>query len=441
MKPVSALILISLAVNVGLLAAFAIKPTLAPAALRPLLPRTPVAENAGRAKPERAAAQARSASARKTAPDAAPNRSGLWAALDSNDLPALVSRLRAAGFSRPMVLAIVNAKLESIFADRFKAVVGDIENIPFWKPDPMNSANSTKFWEEYSQIHRERSKMLRDLLGDDSLAWAGADIAAAKQRQFGSIAPEKIDLVQRINEDYAEMASQIRAATQGITLPEDREKLALLEREKRADLGAVLTPAELEEYEMRTSPSTSRLRTPLSIMDASEEEFRAIFKVQQAFNDRINPVLGGMVPQPFLDDRREAQRQMYEQLKATLSPARYQDFVRASNSEYQQLYRVAQRDNVPIETANRAFAIRDGISAESVRIADDTSLSADQRRAALTSLAQQARTQILSTLGPGTGEAYVQSARWITWIERGTAVVFGPDGNVTPRRIETPPRP
>ena len=51
---------------------------------------------------------------------------------------------------------------------------------------------------------------------------------------------EDLAVIQRINDDYAEMTAQLRAAMQGITLPEDRAKLLLLEREKRADLAALV---------------------------------------------------------------------------------------------------------------------------------------------------------------------------------------------------------
>lgn len=444
MKPYAALLGLSIAVNVGLIVAFVVKPTLAPAAVRNLFlssERAVVNASATSSNTRAAVANNMPQSARREAATSTA-QGQLWAALDSDDLPTLVKRLRAAGFSRQVILGILNARLEARFADRLKALTGDVESTPYWKPDPLNSPfGGSKYWEQYSQVYRERSRMLRELLGDDSMAWGGTDPAAAQRRQFGNISKEKIDLVQRINDDYAEMTSQVRAAMQGITLPEDKEKLALLEREKRADLAAILTPSELEEYEMRSSPVTSRLRNALTLMDASEAEFRAIFKVQHAFNDRVNPMMSGMISSQMMDDRREAQKQMNEQLKTTLSPERYNDFMRVSNPEYQQLHRLAQKENIPAETVTRAYSIRDTISAESVRIADDTALTNEQKRAALTALAQKGRTQILSTLGPGAGESYAQAARWLSTLERGAGVVFGPDGNPMTRTIINPPRP
>ena len=445
MKPYAALLGLSIAVNVGLVVAFVAKPALAPPAVRNLFSSPERnAENTVTARASATVAVEKSTAqiGQRDSTDTN-DRAQLWAALDSDDLPTLIKRLRAAGFSRQVILGILNTRLEARFAERLKALTGEVEATPYWKPDPLNSPfGGSKYWEQYSQVYRERSRLLRDLLGDDSMAWPGTDPATAQRRQFGNISKEKIELVQRINDDYAEMTSQVRAAMQGLTLPEDREKLALLEREKRADLAAILTPAEFEEYEMRSSPLTSRLRNSLSLMDASEAEFRTIFKVQQAFNERINPTILGVIPTQVMEDRREAQKQMNDQLKTALSPERYNEFMKVSSAEYQQLHRLAQRENIPAETVTRAYSIRDTISAESVRIADDTTLTNEQKRAALTALAQKGRTQILSTLGPGAGESYAQVAnRWLSTLERGSSVVFGPDGNPTSRTIASPPRP
>jgi len=428
----AALLTGSLALNAGLLVAFAFKPALAPPALRDYFERAPSTEApAGDAATrERAAAR----QAREAAAQDARNRSRLWAALDSEDLPTLIGRLRAAGFTSALVTAIVNAKVEERFAVRWKALAGQIEETPYWKPGPTEGMNNRAFFEEYSQISRERMRLMRELLGQEGLAWAGSDPTAAQQRQYGNLSPAKIDLLQRINDDYAEMTSQVRAATMGITLPEDREKLALLEREKRADLAAFLTPQELADYEMRSSPLTGRLRTPLTIMDASEEEFRTIFQVQQQFADTLHLTMDNVGATTFAQ-RREAQQQVADQLKAAMGEQRYAEFARASNYEFQGLYRLAQRENVPMTAAVQAYDLRFGVAEQSQQIYADRNLTTDQKRAALQTLANSTKAQILGTLGPTVGEGYVRTARWLTSLENGGIATLGPDGNVISTRM------
>lgn len=420
-----------LTANLALSAVFVARPALAPPAFRDFFGGRSVATEAGIVAQARQAAAA-DAAARRGAARAAASETQIWSALVSGDLATLVLRLRAAGFPPHIVRAIASAQIEKRFSARMRELIGGHENAPFWKPDPFSSMNNTKFREDYSQIYRERSKLLRELLGDDFFAF-DADPSAAQRRQFGDMSKSKVDPVQRINDDYAEMISQIRAASQGITLPEDREKLALLEREKRADLAAILTPQELEDYEMRSSPMMSRLRNALSLMDASQDEFRAIFRIQQPFNERINPSGGGIMSQSWMEGRREAQNQMYEALKAALPPTRHTDYMRAQNPEYQAIHRIAERENIPLETALRTFNLRDRFAEESVRIMDNGALDADQKRAAFKNLGQDARLQIIGNLGQTAGTAYVQSARWLGYIENGGAVSYGPDGSPTYR--------
>lgn len=437
MKLLAALLAGSLAINAALFVAFTVKPTLAPSVLRDYFPSgTP-----GASARHSSGAQSPLGSAAGVKPRDAKPAAGvsLWATLDTEDLPALIARLRAAGFSRTVVRAIVNARLEEKFAARMKEITAPIENTPFWKPDPLNGMlGLPAYYEQYSQISRERSRVLRELLGNDFYAYA-ADPTAAQKRQFGSMSAAKVDLVQRINDDYAEMTSQIRASMQGITLPEDREKLALLEREKRADLASLLSPEEFADYEMRSSPVTSRMRAALTIMDASESEFQTLFKIQQAYQERINPSTGlGFVSSDMMTQRTEAQKQQADQIKAALGEARAAEFARASNSDYQQIHRLTQRDGLPIATANQAFALRDSAAQESTRIMNDPSLDIEAKRGALKSLGQSTRQQLVNTLGQNAGTSYAQSARWVTQLENGGSLGLTPDGLLSYRNLPLP---
>ena len=226
------------------------------------------------------------------------------------------------------------------------------------------------------------------------------------------------------------MISQVRAATQGIMLPEDREKLALLEREKRADLAAILTPAELEDYEMRNSTITMRLRGALTLMDATAEEYRAIYRAQLPFTDLLYPTGPGMTVYTAETSRQrnEAQKQVSDQIRAALGEQRYAEYSRANNYEYQNLYRVAQRENVPIEAVNRIFYLRTSVTEESMRI-HDSKLAADARTAALQALVADTKAKVIINLGSTLAETYLKNLFWLSAIERGYGVRLSPDGS------------
>ena len=423
MKFAPLLLVGSFLANAALVTTFALRPALAPPALRDFFLSSSAktaAESAVRAQAEQVAAtRATADTARGLASQAL-----LWSALQTDDLHTLVARLRAAGFPASLVRAVVTAQVDARFNARMKALVRVVEDTPFWNPKPTNSFNISKLLESMSQANRERSTLLRELLGDDFFASSGLDPTAEQRRQFGDLSKSKIDLIQRINDDYAEMLSQVRAATSGITLPDDRAKMALLEREKHADLAAILTPQELEDYEIRNSPITLRLQSAFTLMNATEDEFRTIYRLQQQFNDQLNPT-GGVFNSALMQQRRDAETQITAQLKSALGEARTAEFLRAQNREFQSLAQLTQRENLPLDAAVRAYDLRTSTSEESGRIFDDKNLTVDQKRAAMQTLAQNTRAQLIGVLGPNAGAAYASSATWLQAIEKGVYVRFG----------------
>jgi len=407
----------SLVLNLALLASLAWRPSLAPPGVRHFLGRlvqpAPASAPAPLAKP-------------KPPPAAKPR---LWTTLDTgDDLAGLVAKLRAAGFPAGIVRAIVGAELGARYDARMRALFEPDASTPFWKVRPNFPGSGDKRLEEMNRLQRERATLTHDLFQDPFFA-DDADITAAQRRQFGSLSRQKIDQVRRIEDDYAEMSSAIRAGMGGITLPEDREKLALLAREKRADLAAMLTPEELADYELRSSPITSRLRTILGGFDPNEAEFRAVFQAQKELNDKFP---GGSALSADQQQRQAAQQAFHDQLQRDLGPARYADYLRETDREYQQLSRIALQQGVPAATAIQAYTLRDTLAQESGRIFDDAALNVDEKRAALQTLAQNTRNQILATLGPAAGPPYLKVAdQWLNNVERGAAVSFSENRTMT----------
>jgi len=413
MKPSALFFAGSLLANCALVGLFAFKPTLAPAAFRSFFGSTSAsAENSTTASPKPAP--------RATRANASPAQ--LWSTLKSDDLPSLITRLRAAGFPPDIVRAVVSSMVSEPYRARIAELNAPDPNVPYWKTTSNYGPTDAKRREELNQLYREQSKLQRELFKDDF--FATGDVTTAQRRQFGNLSRNKIDALQRIEDDYSEMFSQVNSSAGGFTLPIDREKLALLAREKQADIAAVLTPEELADYTMRSSPITSLVRSQLSVFNPNEAEFRAIFDSQKFLNERMQVTSnGGMIS--FGDGRQQqaAQAEAATQLKAALGEARYAEYERSVDSTYQQLTRLVQRDNLPADTALQAFNVRDSVAQESTRIFNDPALATDQKRDALKTLASNTRSQLLSMLGPTSGPAYVKLAdqAWLSQVEQGAA--------------------
>lgn len=365
----------------------------------------------------------------------------IWSALSTGDLQALVARMRAAGFPASVIRSVVWQQVNENFKARRTALAPSIEDQPFWKTrGDIFGGYDQKYYAALRELNREQSKLVKEILGADATP---PEASPAMQRRYGNLTSEQIEQVQRLDQDYNELRNEVNAASRGIMLPEDREKLAMLEKERRADLAQLLNPQELEDYLMRTSQTTTRLRTALTTLNASEAEFRAIYQAQLAFDEKYtNANMGvGMVinTADSMRERQAAQAQVNEQIKAALGDQRYAEYVRASDREYQQLNRLAQQSNLPTSAANQVYDFRNNAVKESSRIFDDPSLNADQKRAALQTLGQNTRSQITATLGADVGERYLQVAtRWIGGLERGAALNLTDNGTIAIRNLPQP---
>jgi hypothetical protein len=410
MQPRSIILAASILLNGAGVAAFAIRPEVVPANVRAFLGR-----QFGRETEKPA-----STPPRATKP---PAPTPLWRKLDAGgDLPTLVARLRRAGFPADVIRAMIQAEIGARYDGKMRALFEPDPSTPFWKLASTYLTAGDNRMEQYSQLQRERSKLLRELLADPF--FATDDVTAAQRRQYGNLSSQKIDLLRRIEDDYAEMGAAVRSATQGIMLPEDRAKLDLLARERRADLARVLSPEELADYDFRSSPLTGTIARQLGGFEASEAEFRAIFQAQNAFSEKLGPVEMG--PGTNMRELQGASRQLHAQLKASLGETRFADYIRETDRTYQQLVQLTQRENLPPEAAVRAFNLRETVALESGRIVDSTSLTLDQKRAALQTLADSTRQQILGLLGPTTSTAYLKviDGQWLNRVQQGNAVSF-----------------
>lgn len=397
----------SLVLNAALVGGLLFRPSLAPARVQ-----TFVARYFGTTAP--------SVKPAVPAPSRAPApRANRWELLHSDDPATYVARLRAAGFPASLIRALVTAEISARFEERFRAIQEPDPNTPFWKMRPNYYMMGDARMAEYGQLQRERANLLRDVFKDDF--FASDDVTAAQRRQYGALSRSKIDALQRIEDDYNEMIAAVRASTNGIFLPEDREKLALLAREKRADLATVLAPGELADYEMRTSPITNFLRTRLGEFDPSEAEFRALFQAQQAINDKFQ----GRFDSVAYEARNELQNAYYDQLHAALGDKRYADYLRETSGEFAQLKRIVQLQSLTPDTALVAYNLRFDVERESNRIFDDPTLDTAAKRAALKAVAENTRSRVTATLGPIGGAEYLKIADpWLRNVERGGAVSF-----------------
>jgi hypothetical protein len=339
-----------------------------------------------------------------------------WTGLTTGDPAAIAAQLREQGFPLSLQRAILAALITERFADRHKALADMISAQPWWRGNLYSAADGAKILTARQQLQREEKEALEQILGPD--AGVSDYNRARRARSFGGdLAAGKGGELDRINADYNELISEVRNGSQGILLPEDRAKLAYLEEQKRADITKLLSPEELLEYDLRSSASSNQLRNQLAAFGPTEEEFRALFKLQQAFDTKYgNP--------EFLSaeqrrDRNLAQAELLKQAEGVLPADRFAELKMKTDGAYLAANAVVTRLQLPPTATAEIVAVQKDISKRADAIRMDRTLTTEQRTSQFQALGSEAVARLTPTLGDAGLNAYKNSGGgWISGLLR-----------------------
>lgn len=335
----------------------------------------------------------------------------LWKNVGDSDFAAQVTRLRAAGFPPALVRAIMTAQIYESFAAKRNALNPPANPAEFWKNDPPADPKNRA---ALRQLQLEQTRLINELLGTDPTPPGLNSIY--ERRQYAGIPSEKIDQVARVKRDYSEMQQELMAGFGGgVISPDDSERLALLRREERNDIARLLTPQEMEDYDLRTNNTAMQMRYELGSFNPSEAEFRTIFQLQKNFDEKYRSLSATQASnQDYMRERQEAQKQVTEQIKAALGPQRAADYERAKDYSYQAIDRVVNRLGLPATAANDAYALQKDIQQRAQVLQTNRQLTPDARNAELAALNTEATTKLTTALGERGFDVYKQNGgQWM----------------------------
>jgi hypothetical protein len=338
-----------------------------------------------------------------------------WRTLSSGSLSEVVARLKAGEFSPRLQRLIMAALVEQQFADRHRALADLIRARPWWK-GIIDSKEGAKLIAARQKLQRDETDVVDALLGPD--LGSTPYITASRLYRYGNLPPATLAQLDRINGDYGELMGEIKNANRGLMLPADREQLLFLARQNHADVAQLLTPEQLFEYDMRSSPEGWWLRTITASMNPSEDEFRALFKVRSA---SIAPYSDGQYELMTAEDKAAIERlgpQVEEQIRGVLTPERFAEYQLKTTPEYRATEALVHRLALPDAATATLVTVQKEIAKRAEVIRANASLTPVTRNAQLGALADEAVARLTPTLGDSGLSAYRQSAgRWINALQ------------------------
>ena len=221
---------------------------------------------------------------------------------------------------------------------------------------------------------------------------------------------EKAARVDQIKRDYEEVRTKASAdyAAAGAAFPGGLNaflrQLALLEREKHADLAAILTERELEDLEMRDTTAGQLVQKLLGDTAATDEQRRAAFRIQRAFDDQF-ALTFDLSPATLL--KREAARQGTQRgINVVLgSDDLFTAWMRGEGPDYANFRAFAAQQGLPTDTANQLWRVKDDYTIRRLDVSVQPGLSPEQLQAAQAAVTEATRARVLGILGPAAFQA------------------------------------
>jgi LysM repeat protein len=306
----------------------------------------------------------------------------LWSELESEDYVTYIANLRAISCPEQTIRDIIIADINALYARRRATEIQTPEQ-QWWRatPDPVVLRSAR---EKLLALDAERRALLTRLLGP---GWDQTEMISVRNPR-GVVLDGPVlgwlpeDIKRRINEVVAASQQQMdellaRARREG-RQPTAKE-LAALRDQTRVELQKVLSPGQVEEFLLRYSHNATQLRSQLAALkhfDAAPDEFRALFRVNEQFDSRIQALSDSLNPNDVAA-RQALEQQRDTALRNALGAERYAKYVALQDADYRTAYAQAL-DAASPNSAATLYDINREAQAELARLKANTNYTTQQ---------------------------------------------------------------
>jgi hypothetical protein len=345
-----------------------------------------------------------------------------WAQLESEDYRTYIKRLRDIGCPEQTIRDIIIADLDKLMAPKFIALDPQ-EDPKYWKAeekDLRNKDEELKKLFEKQHLDFEKREVIKDLMGIDLVAERasvqGSIDPLSKRLNF--LSTDKLALVRMIHDraDLEETALRDKALASSDSLsPADKAKLRKIQLDRERQVKALLSPDEIERYELWYSPAAFRTRDALAPLNPSEEEFKSVYALQRQFDENWSGVDTENLPSGMESDYAQAAAALQEQVREKLGADRFQQFQQAQDNDFRQLRVAAAQFGLSPETISDVLGFKNIVVEQRQRVASQNQLAPAQRDLVLQAISDETEKAVIEVMGPKAYRAYIKggAGKWI----------------------------
>lgn len=347
-----------------------------------------------------------------------------WAQFTASDFKRYIKQLRSLGTPEPQVREIILGAIDSIYRPRRAALM-----------PPAKKRDDTKFWarrnfygpqvrqtkeqrDQMRALRKEEAELVKSLFGADVFDRIAKEDGNSQgidwmEKQYGFIPKELREKVQELEGEKNEETWAVQAQAQ-----EDNDWQAQgadtrkIEKKYHDELAKILTPEQLAEWDLRHSETANQLKNNLSAFDPKEDEFRALFKYQQAM-ETINPPRDPDAdPVQLTKEERKANSEKQKAAEAELASLIGTNRVTEYKLEQDYGNRSLIESGVAKESVFKLDDMKKLAEDAANKIRRDKTLTPEQRNNALGAIRIETQTGINDLLGDKFSKKYLGQNGW-----------------------------
>ncbi|MGI8966089.1 MAG: hypothetical protein ACR2H1_08395 [Limisphaerales bacterium] len=339
-----------------------------------------------------------------------------WREVESPDYKEYIAKLRAIHCPEETIIDIIVADVSKFYRSKLAPYRKPPEKFKFWENDDgWSRPRDVEFEKMARDNEKEKRKLLKELLGID-YAKEMAKQTGWPQREeefYKQLSADTKEKMSEIQQKFQEMKSDIYRKTRGYQDEDDAKELRKIEKLQTAELAKILTPEQLEEYQMRSSSIAQNLKyNELQGFEASEPEFRAIVKAKLAAEDmQENPDTGEKLSR---EERAKLAKENAAALKEALGGDRYKELKLNEDYGYRELVKIAEKVGVDKAAAAQVHQMKDEVEKATRKIQSDRKLTPEQKKEKLQAIRAATEQEVAQQLGERGAKAYARNQGY--WI-------------------------
>jgi hypothetical protein len=405
----SRLLIVSVACNVALAIVFlSSRPRANPDFSAPAIPAPVIAKSAA------------------PAPSAAPVPATIvpWRQIESADYRQYIANLRAVECPEWLVRAIIVADIDDLYRQRSR-----LEPLQFnpWQAADERSRATRSRAARLTTLRQEKLALVKSLLGCECENIADKIWSQDLFSSFtlGYLPDEKAARVLFLEDEYSDATQKIREDAHHILLDEDKAKLQSVYDGFQAALSGELDAAQLEELQLRAQ-QVFLIANDIHFdgVTVTSGELREIVGFSKPVKDMARECAASDNPLSGVEDA-SGMESFNAQVKSLLGAARFADFERAQDFNFRETLDFTQRSHLPQDAAIRVYELQENTARQAAEIRGDTSMSAEERAAALVILRSAALKNIASVFGDNCQDYLSSSGQWLNEIAPMQSITAG----------------